>query len=402
LEKGLEAVSHLPQHRATLEQAVDLRFTLRSALHPLGDLGRTLANLREAETLAAALDDPRRLGQVSMFLTPYFYYMGAYDQAIAAGQRALTLATADGDVVLHALANQYLSAPYHAIGDYRRALDCAGQTVAYFDGTRQYERSGQNNLPAVNSRATLISCHADLGTFAEGRALGEEGLQIAEAVAYPPALIMANWGLGLLALRQGNLSRALPLLERAVNICQDADLPSYFPRLATTLGAAYTLGGRVADALSLLTRAMEQATAMESGWYQESAHLSLGEAQVRAGRLEEAQTLADRALALTRTHQARGNQAYALHLLGEIAARREPPEIEPAESYYKQALALAGELAMRPLVAHCHRGLGILYAKIGQPEQARTTLATAMEMYQAMEMTFWLPQVEAARAQVEG
>ena len=57
---------------------------------------------------------------------------------------------------------------------------------------------------------------------------------------------------------------------------------------------------------------------------------------------------------------------------------------------------------MRPLVAHCHLGLGILYAKIDQPEQARTTLATAMEMYQAMEMTFWLPQAEAALAQVEG
>ena len=70
-----------------------------------GDLGRILACLREAEALAAALDDPRRLGQVSLFLSNHFYLMGAYDQAIAAAQRALALATAGGDVVLHALAN---------------------------------------------------------------------------------------------------------------------------------------------------------------------------------------------------------------------------------------------------------------------------------------------------------
>ena len=56
---------------------------------------------------------------------------------------------------------------------------------------------------------------------------------------------------------------------------------------------------------------------------------------------------------------------------------------------------------MRPLQAHCHRGLGTLYAKTGQREQARTELSTAIEMYKSMDMTFWLPQTEAALAQVE-
>ena len=55
---------------------------------------------------------------------------------------------------------------------------------------------------------------------------------------------------------------------------------------------------------------------------------------------------------------------------------------------------------MRPLVAHCHRGLGTLYAKLGQREQARAALTTAIELYHAMEMTFWLPEAEATLAQV--
>ena len=134
--------------------------------------------------------------------------------------------------------------------------------------------------------------------------------------------------------------------------------------------------------------------------FQAFCSLSLGEAQVRAGRLEEAQALAERALALAREHQERGNEAYALRLLGEIAAQRDPPERELAAAHYQQALALAEELGMRPLQAHCHRGLGTLYAATGQREQARTALSTAIALYRDMDMTFWLPQTEAALAQV--
>jgi tetratricopeptide (TPR) repeat protein len=120
-----------------------------------------------------------------------------------------------------------------------------------------------------------------------------------------------------------------------------------------------------------------------------------------AGRLDEAHTLAERTLAHAREYQERSHQAYALRLLGDIAAQREPREYEPAETHYRQALVLAKELGMRPLQAHCHRGLGTLYAKLGRSEQARPALSAAIELYRAMEMQFWLPQAEAALAQVK-
>jgi tetratricopeptide (TPR) repeat protein len=231
--------------------------------------------------------------------------------------------------------------------------------------------------------------------------LGEEGLRIAEAVAHPVSLMWAYHGIGLLSLRQGDLPRALPRLERAMDICQDTDLSVWFPPLAGALGAAYTLGGRVADAVPLLTQALEQAIAMETGFMQTLCSLSLGEAQVLAGHLEAAYALAEHTLALAREHQERGNEAYALRLLGDIAARREPPEAEQAKSHYRQALALAEALGMSPLLAHCHHGLGTLYAKLGQREQARAELSAAIELYRPMEMTFWLPQAEAMLARMD-
>lgn len=127
----------------------------------------------------------------------------------------------------------------------------------------------------------------------------------------------------------------------------------------------------------------------------------LGEAYLRAGRLEEASNVVGRALDLARVHEERGHQAHALRLLGDIAAQREPPAVEEATAHYQQALALAEALGMRPLQAHCHRGLGTLYATTDQREQARTELSTAIEMYRAMDMAFWLPETEAALARVE-
>ena len=223
-------------------------------------------------------------------------------------------------------------------------------------------------------------------------------------MAHPASLALAVGFLGLLALRHRDLRQALPLLERAVGVCQDVDLRNIFPWMAASLSVAYILGGRGIDAVPLLTQAleMEQTLPTELIVYQVLYSLPLGEAHLLAGRLEEAQVRAERALGLTRAHQERGHEAYALRLLGDIAVRREPPEVEAAEGHYRQALALADELGMRPLQAHCHRGLGILYAATGQQEQARTALSTAIALYRDMEMTFWLPQTEAALAQVEG
>src|SRR6516162_1566702 len=136
---------------------------------------RVLVYLREAEALAAALDDPRRLGRVSAFLANYFCLMGVPDQAIAAGQRALALATASGDIALQALAHYHLGFTYWLQGAYQRAIDCLQQTVASLDGERRRERCGLPVLPVATARAMLAICYAELGMFTEGIAYGEEG-----------------------------------------------------------------------------------------------------------------------------------------------------------------------------------------------------------------------------------
>ena len=140
---------------------------------------------------------------------------------------------------------------------------------------------------------------------------------------------------------------------------------------------------------------------MRRGFPRADRIIFVSEAYLLAGRLQDAYTHAMQALEASHARQEHGNQAWTLRLLGEIAAHRDPPEMEPAEAYYREAIALAKELAMRPLEAHCHLGLGTLFTKMGQRAQARAELSAAIQLYRAMDMMFWLPQAEAALAQVQ-
>jgi tetratricopeptide (TPR) repeat protein len=168
------------------------------------------------------------------------------------------------------------------------------------------------------------------------------------------------------------------------------------------LGYAYVLQGRLAEGRVLLEEAISEGIRVGAPLDRSLWVAWLSEVCRRAGHGEEAWQHARQALDLARQHKERGNEAHALYQLGAVHAHTDTPDVAQAETHYQQALALAEALGMRPLQAHCHRGLGTLYAAIGQREQARAALSTAIEMYTSMDMTFWLPQTEAALAQVEG
>jgi class 3 adenylate cyclase/tetratricopeptide (TPR) repeat protein len=399
-EQALGALRHLPDSHDTRVQAIDLRLDLRNALWPLGELERLFTNLQEAEVLAETLGNQHRLGWVSVYLLAHFAQTCDPDRARTSGQRALAIATALGDIGLMVAAQHYLGGVYRSLGDYRQAVACYQKNVACLQGALCQERLGLSGLASVFARSHLVVSLAECGAFAEGRAPAAEGVQIAEAADHPYSRVMALWAVGFRALRQGDLEQAIPGLEQALELAQGAYLRLLIPFVAAPLGAAYALAERTADALPLLEQAVARAVAMHYMWDHALRTVWLGEACLYAGRLAEACTQARHALEFSRAHQERGHEACALWLLGEVAVRRTPLETEKAAAYYHQALALAEGLGMRPLQAHCHRGLGTLYASTGQWEQARTALSTAIALYRAMEMTFWLPQAEATLKQV--
>ena len=185
-----------------------------------------------------------------------------------------------------------------------------------------------------------------------------------------------------------------------LGLCQEWYIPLFLPRYIAALGLTYALDGRVDAGLTLVEQGMEQAVARGRPRGLALVVTWLSEAYLLAGRLEAARQRAAQAVDLAHQHQQRGTQAWALWLLGESTARQASPEVESATGHYRQALALATALGMRPLQAHCYRSLGTLYVGQGQRQQARTALSAAINLYRAMDMTFWLPEAETALAKV--
>jgi len=225
-------------------------------------------------------------------------------------------------------------------GDYRQSAEALSRLGEVLQGDRRYERltGAGPGRGSVNSGGRLAWCLAELGEFAEATAQAEEAIRIASEVDHLISLAFSYRSLGFVFLRRGAIPQAIAPLERAVELCRVA------------------------------VRVLFDITA----------------------------AVARRALDLAHRQKERGNEAWALRLLAEIAARADPPDVESADAHYRQALARTEELGMRPLAAHCHLGLGKLYRRTGQREQARDHLTIATTMYREMGMTFWLEQAEAA------
>jgi tetratricopeptide (TPR) repeat protein len=394
LEQALEALAHLPPDRTTREQAVDVRCDLYYTLHPLlpvTQYEQILTHLRAAEALAEGLADQRRLGTVYRLLDNTLRIMQDYEAALVYSQRVHAIGTALGDVGLQIEGNHAMGLIYHNLGGYHQALEYEQQVLAALEGEPRSQPFGvipglRRNLPIV-ARTWMVLSLSELGAFTHGLTKGAEALQLAESANRPYDYLHVYNTVGRLHVRQGTLQQAISLLERGVALSQEADMILFFGITAPPLALAYALAGRTMNARSLLGQI-------------EGYLVVRGEAYLFAGEVEEADRLVQRGLAHARDRNMRGEEARALWLLGEIATRRDPLDMAQAEAHYHQALALANELGMRPLQAHCHLGLGTLYSHTKQSEQARAELSKAMAMYREMEMTFWLPETEAALAKV--
>jgi tetratricopeptide (TPR) repeat protein len=398
-EQGLEALTHLPEERATHEQAIDLRLDMRQALVPLGEFPRILDHLSEAEAIAKVLGDKRRMARILSWMAySYFFTLGDHQRAIETGQRALELGRALDDASLQVVATFYLAYPHQQRGEYQQAVDGLKRVVATLQGALIPERFGMAGYPAVLSRGLLAWCLGDLGAFADGRIYADEAIALAEANNQPWSQGVAQTYLGHFYLCQGDLRAAISLLERCRALVEQWDLPRLSTFAASLLGAAYALHRRTAESVPLLDQAARELAAGGEGTESRIA-IPLSEGYLMAGHIDEALRLATLALNGARSRGERGYEAQALRLLAEIVVQRGPSDTQLAETYFGESQALASELAMRPLLARCHLGLGKLHRRAGRAREAGGELATAAAMLRAMDMTLWLPEAEEELAQ---
>jgi tetratricopeptide (TPR) repeat protein len=289
------------------------------------------------------------------------------------------------------VANFFLGQGCFNVGDFPRAVDYLQRNVAILQGEQTLERFSLTGLPSVLSRVWLGWSLAEQGAFSAAMPYAEEARTIAEAADQPYSKAWACLGIGQVQLLQGALDDAISTLKIAADLCRTWDLHMATPMTAAVQGLAYALQGRVDEALPILEE-NESHNGDIRIYHSSTAAIALASAYLLAGRLDEAAEtatkIADRATACGY----RPIEARALELLGAIHAHRDPPNKLRSEEHYRRSLALAGELGMDPLVAHCHLGLRRLYQRCGAQRTAEEHRDKADRMYRDLGMRFWLEQ----------
>jgi tetratricopeptide (TPR) repeat protein len=245
-------------------------------------------------------------------------------------------------------------------------------------------------IDSVINRRWLAQVLAELGSFEAAIAAGREALHIAKAKNHPYSLVGALTGLGIAMLRSGRFGAAANLFERDVEISRAFSFRDLLATGLILLAAAYAQAGRRSDAFAIIDESTRIPAPQSS-----TRSVRLAEAALAVEALPQARQHAETALALSREQEAGGDEAWSLYLLGAIDAAQAPTSPKAADDHYVQALGLAEAHDMRPLVAHCHLGLGKLYRRAGNRDHAREHLITATTLYREMGMRFWLEQAEA-------
>jgi tetratricopeptide (TPR) repeat protein len=346
--------------------------------------------MREAEDLATRLGDLNRLGRVLADMCARLRNVaGDHAQAIEVGRRALAIAARCGDRDLEIEAEYRTGQAHFAIGDYHQAFDLLSRSV---------QVAGSRAPAYVTSwpHGWLALTLSTLGDFIDATSHANEAVRIAEQADHPFSLAEALTARGAVYAAQGHLGPAIEALERAVALSQEWQIQPW--ATLSRLGYAYALSGRLPEALRLLEDVAESATTLSSMGAGRAIQLVwLGEGYLRAGRPADAVERAQQAVSLARRHNERGHEAWSLRLLGEIASHPDSLDVEAAEAHYRQAIDLATDLGMRPLVAHCRLGQGTLCSRASKPQEAQNYLTIAAAMYREMDMPFWVEKAEAER-----
>jgi class 3 adenylate cyclase/tetratricopeptide (TPR) repeat protein len=395
-ERALSVLEVLPETQFTMAQAFDIRLELRPALVQITEARRALERLREANTLAERLNDDRRRGWVYGFLTNAYALLGELDEAVASGTHALEIAERLGDLKLRIAATTSLEQAHFYRGDHERVVVLASSNLAVLRAGAVYESFGMTTPPSIYDRGWLISSLAQLGRFAEAAQPEAEAIRLAVPTQNAFTVGLAHNTAGQVHLLRGDWAKARLRIDHVLTVSKTSNVALLLS--FSVAASAWVLAqlGEMGEALNqlregeqLLERQVAGGCVGNLGYL----YWQLGRAALVVGRLDDARRLGDRAVGYSALQS--GIMGHALHLLGDVATHPDRFEDEIGKAHYCQALALAEPRGMRPLVAHCHLGLGKLYRRTGKRQAAQEHLTTAINMYREMGMNFYLEQAEA-------
>jgi predicted ATPase/class 3 adenylate cyclase len=384
---ALEALHRLPRDADRDRELIDTCLEVRFPLFRLPQMTRLIELLDQAETLAMALNDERRLCQILYFRCHALWLVAKPDSALVAGTRAHALAVANGDTMLQVRTRFQMGLCYYTLCDFQGACDAMRETLARlndpeFKALHQFEIS-----LAIMALSYLLRALAEIGEFAEALPLAEEAKRLTESFDEPFHRIFTSAAIGYLELQRGEIGKAIPQLEVGLELCHSTESHLMIPPISAFLAAAYTASGRALEAVPLLESAIERAAEVQTMIQQPQRLALLGRTYLALGRGADALNCVQSAIRLSEELKEPGGEAHARCLYGEILMAGQPLATERATEEFRQAITIAERLSMSPLAAHAHQCLNALYLRVGRTSEARLELAAATALNRAMMPT---------------
>jgi class 3 adenylate cyclase/tetratricopeptide (TPR) repeat protein len=386
-EAALSALKKLPHERARIEREIDLRFNMRSPLFLLGRHEEWGEWIRGAELLAQEIDDDARLCNVFNYLSNFHEIRGQHRRAIELGEKALTLAERVKHFSCQVATLFHLGTSFFTIGDYLKQVEVHQEVRNRLTGEPALQQHGLAGLPAALSRSMLVLGMAELGNFEKIEEIGLEALEMAKKAENAMSLILGYDCLAMGYLRLGKVECALPLLEKGYELCRSYEVKLFYSFTVGCLGYAYLLANEPKRTLIVLEEG-GKAENLQASIFTVHPMTVLADAYRVVGETALANETLSRALKIANEREERGFEAWAMLVMAGIHA--EAGRLEEAAQWYGRALQQATDLSMRPLIGHCHNGLGHVYLRLGKEREAQSETKMALEIYRMLGMTYWL------------
>lgn len=395
-DQALLLLDALPESQFKLERSLDIRIRLRGVLIGLGETQKAIQRLSEVEAVADKLDDERRRARFWVALATLRCLRADLDDALGNAKHALAIAERVGDSTLCIQSRMVLELIHFYRGDYRHVVELASIILAAKPDDESFHYS-DNYRGSTIARHYLILSLIQLGRFSEAATHVKDLFRLA-GPTHGRATGLAQLSEAIRLLSMGDWAHAGPFIEQSIETFRSSNnyltLTHAVPMSAWSLaqlGETSEATRRVQEGESLLEKQTADGTIAQYGM----DYVRLGRAVLQMDRLDDAQRFANCAMRLAPSHP--GPAAHVQNLLGDIAMRRNRFDAQMGEIHYRKALALAQPRGMRPLVAHCHFGLGKLHQRLANRERANEHFTAATTLYREMDMLFWLEQADAER-----
>jgi predicted ATPase/class 3 adenylate cyclase len=387
LQGALAHGAQLPAARERARLRLDLHLRLALSLAALGRYQETQHRLRQQQDRLEQLHDPWLSGRYALLQGQVASYLGDWDEAARQALSAVEAAAPEHDHLTLGQAYHVLAMQRYWTGHPAQGVEYCQHAIAALEHLGEDERLGMAYF--------VLGLNAlSLGCFEQALKAAARVAAIGEATADRRLQTFAAWTTGWVQATRGDWEAGIASCQRALERSSD---PLNTAFAMGWLGYAYLEQGDLARAMPLLEQAVQS---MRQFGYRrlEGLYTTLaGELHLRRGDLDTARTLALQGLRLASETPYRTGTAWAQRTLGRIA--QAAGALEEAEGCLTEALTIFAAMQARFEVGRTHLSLAELAQRRGHRDAMILHLTAAYSLFTAWHVPVYAQHtVQRARA----